>query len=151
MSLAKSAAAGATNAAKKVVGHWAFWVVVAIIFLALAYKAKAKVAKWFSRTSGTDHSHTDGHVVNQVDETRLMRLGDDLWVAIDGFPAWNDRRDELFLQAAVLNDTELAWLSDYYAQVSDGDGLLADVEAEYGVFGEGKERLISRLRALTLT
>lgn len=149
-SLGKTASKGAMDAAKKLVGHWAFWLVLAIILLVLAYKAKDKVAKWFTRASGTDHGHTDGHVVNQVDEARLMRMGDDLLVAIDGFPAWNDRRDELFLQASVLNDTELAWLADYYDQVSDGDGLLADVESEYGVFGEGKERLLSRLRALTL-
>lgn len=166
MSTIPSPAKAGLTATRQMLGNvlrspW-FWVAVAIILYVVV---RPRLAKWWAknvsnRTYGGDDSTQSlyvttpfgrqvNHATPRVQE--LMRIGDALYDQISGLPAWNDQRPILFRQVTALPNHEVAFLAEYYQQVSGGKTLLDDVSGEWWVIpASAKNDLVTKLRALNL-
>lgn len=141
-SVSKAATSGATAALKKVVGHWAFWLVVAVLLLIIIVKSKGAIETWWRNLNRTNRADTSGQQLNAEDQARVKQIARDLFTAIHSWT--NADREEMLLQAVALNATELRYLAEEYAALNDGTSLLQDLQDELTLPDVG-EMLIARL------
>lgn len=134
--------------AKVLASPW-FWLVVALVVILIVRKHGNR---WWQRLATVDKGNYGGHQgMNQADKARVEQLAHDLFSAIDGLPAWSDRRPTLFATALGLNDTELRYLGTFYPQLAKGRALSEDVAGEWVPgYGSTKNQLIARLRQIAL-
>lgn len=165
--IGRSASKGAAEAVNKIVGHWAFWVVMALIVLYVGYTSKEALKTWWAKQKGTDrgnYQQLDGTPRIGVDTpfgynpnygnprvAELQAFAVDMYRAMDGVPAWNDTRPELMIVLTNMNDTEIKFVADHYEQISGGNSILDDVTGEWTVVpGAARTDLIAKLRSLNL-
>lgn len=143
MSTVKSAATkGATEALKKVTGHWAFWVVMAVIAAIIVWRSWNALSKWLENQRRVNRADTEGHQMTAEDRARVKALAQDLRTGIHSWS--NSGRTNALTRAVSLNATELIFLADEYQAINDGVSLLQDLEDEITLPDVGK-RLMARL------
>ncbi len=158
--------AAANEGLKKVLAHPITWV-VALILIVLAGLAvrRAMASAWAKWTTpkptgqpqlpGTPPLVTEtpfGDVVNEANPrvAQLRALTTDLYEQMKGLPSWNDRRPELMMQLAALNDQEVIFCATYYETLG-GSTMRQDVAGEWSVIpASAREDLLKRLAELHL-
>jgi|GEM_PF-4743923 len=137
-----TAAKGATDALKKVTGHWAFWVVLAVLVLVIAWKLKGKVGRWWTNLWKEDRTAPNDYTPNAEDIARVKGIAQDLFAGINA--TWGSGREEAINQALGLTVTDLKYLAEEYKAISGGTSLIEDLEGEWTA-GDEADRLIARL------
>ncbi|HNI05386.1 MAG TPA: hypothetical protein PL010_12250 [Flavobacteriales bacterium] len=133
---------GATDAMKKVIGHWAFWMVLAVLVLIIAWKLKGKVGQWWTNLWKEDRTAPNDYTPNAEDIARVKGIAQDLYTGIHS--AYASGREEAINQALGLTATDLKFLAEEYKALSGGTSLIEDLEGEWTA-GDEADRLIARL------
>ncbi len=144
--VSKAAMGGATAAAKKVMGHWVFWLVLAIVAAIVLWKLSRSAKTWWRNLKKENRADTSGQNMNAQDVARVKRIAQDLATEIPkGWWAYDREKQAAAVnQALALNATDLIYLTDEYRSLRDGTTLLEDLSNEtYNT--EDEHRLIARL------
>lgn len=127
-----------------------FWIILVLLIIAVVVYKNG--GRWLQKLRNRDRGSYAGQGNvndNPQRKAELEQLTRDLYTAMDGLPAWNDVRPELFERALGANDTELRHIADFYKQLSNGESLSTAVSSEW-VIGDAGTRLVARLRTLNL-
>ena len=137
-----------TIAANIAANKWTWIILICILIILLS---RGTIKRLLAQLQRTDLGNYDTRLTDANPRTaELHTLAEDLFAAMDGLPAWNDERPELFEKALAINDTELRFMAQYYKQISGGNSLRSDVAGEWGMIGDSGARLQARLLKLNL-
>lgn len=146
MSTVKAAAtSGAKDALKKVTGHWAFWVVLAVVVIIIGWKLSKKAGTWWRNITARNTADTSGQNVNAQDLAKVKLIAKELHAQLNNWWTYDSTAQAAAVnQALGLNATELIALAKEYKNINDGTSLLEDLHSEtYNT--EAEKRLIARL------
>jgi len=138
----------AAIASKVAASKWT-WIILILVLVLLF--GRGPIRRLMARLRRVDRGNYDTRLTQDNPRTAFLEtLAEDLYAAIDGLPAWSDKRPALFERALTINDTELRYLAQYYRQISGGNSLRTDVNGEWSVIGDSRQRLVARLLKLNL-
>lgn len=134
-SIGATAKAGASDALKRAMSHWAFWAVVAILLLFVAYRSQKKISTWWRNLRRRNTADTRGHQMNAEDTARVKIIAKQLLAEIhrNTVPIFNPENEGPYMAALALNATEFIALCDEYQHINDGTSLLEDLDNEWGL------------------
>lgn len=138
----------AATIAKNIFSSRIFWLLV-IVLLAV-WLLGPRMKEFIRKLRTPDRGNYAGQAApNAADQARLQELARRMREEIYTVLGW-DERDIVAQQILAINDTELRYLAEFYAQIAQGNSLREDIEGEWSWNGEDKQRLIARLLQLNL-
>lgn len=134
---------------------WRTWgIIVLLVILWMLYR---NGKRWWAQLTTRDQGNYQGQpsvASNPARQAELERMAQDLYTAlhstliIGGTTATG--REWMLEQILVLNDTELRWVAQRYAEITEGTSLRQDLEDEWMPMSDLDERLIAKLDQLAL-